>query len=135
MIMATSNLSQCIDVAFLSRADLKQYVGPPSERARYVILKECIDELIDKGMIQPAYDLLDVQSYFDLEQSVAASFENTEMLFRAVKATNGLCGRILRRLPFLAFVYRHLQAPAALPEFLGALHYAIEQQTTEAGKE
>jgi hypothetical protein len=132
VIMATSNLSECIDVAFLSRADLRQFVGPPSESARYVIFKSCIDELIDKGMIVPQYDLLDLDSCAGMDRTVLASFASTGRLLQAAAASEGLTGRILRKLPFLAFVYRRLKIPVQLDDFLGALQYAIEQKNGSA---
>ena len=46
MIMATSNITGAIDVAFVDRADIKQYIGPPSIPAIYLILRTCIFELI-----------------------------------------------------------------------------------------
>lgn len=37
MILATSNLTGAIDVAFMDRADIRQYIGPPSVKARYTM--------------------------------------------------------------------------------------------------
>ena len=128
IIMATSNLTECIDDAFLSRADLNLFVPPPSESARYNIFKGCIDELIHKGMIIPAYDLLDLQSYLAFDESVRGSFKNTELLCAAVKSSDNFSGRILRKLPLLAFVFGHLSVPCPLEDFLSALSQAIEQQ-------
>lgn len=39
------------DLAFIDRADIKQYIGPPSRRARYAILVSCMNELAQKGLI------------------------------------------------------------------------------------
>lgn len=46
MILTTSNLKSAIDVAFVDRADLQVYVGPPSWRAIYEIFVSCLEELI-----------------------------------------------------------------------------------------
>lgn len=46
LILTTSNLSGSIDLAFVDRADLKQYVGFPSPVAIFNIFKSAIDELI-----------------------------------------------------------------------------------------
>lgn len=46
LVLTTSNLSGSIDLAFVDRADLKQYVGFPSPIAIFHIFKSAIDELI-----------------------------------------------------------------------------------------
>lgn len=46
LILATSNISEAIDLAFIDRADIKQYIGPPSQRAIYEIYHSCINELM-----------------------------------------------------------------------------------------
>lgn len=46
LVLTTSNLSESIDLAFVDRADLKQYVGFPSPIAIFHIFKSAIDELI-----------------------------------------------------------------------------------------
>jgi SpoVK/Ycf46/Vps4 family AAA+-type ATPase len=53
VIMATFNSTDCIDVTFLSRADIHQFIGPSSKCARYAILKSCIDELGSSPEISP----------------------------------------------------------------------------------
>ena len=39
------------DIAFVDRADIKAYVGPPTLQARYEILRSCIDELFRVGIL------------------------------------------------------------------------------------
>eukprot|EP01083_Nonionella_stella_P019294 53633_1 len=51
LVLATSNISQSIDLAFIDRADLKQYIGNPMEKARYCILQSCIEELLEKKLV------------------------------------------------------------------------------------
>lgn len=129
IILATSNLTDCIDFAFLSRADIKQYIGPPSRMARYIILKSCIDELYNKGLIESNCGILDFKqlSIFQ-EEIIQANFINTSLLLKVVDKCDGLSGRVLRRLPFLAFVYKTLEIPAKYPDFIEAIIYAISQQ-------
>lgn len=55
LIMATSNVTEAIDLAFVDRADIKQYIGPPPESGIYKILKSCILELCRVCLI--LYDL------------------------------------------------------------------------------
>lgn len=39
------------DIAFVDRADIKAYVGPPTLQARYEILRSCLHELVAKGIL------------------------------------------------------------------------------------
>ena len=43
MILETSNLSSCIDDAFVDRADISRIIGNPGEQGRYIILQDCIN--------------------------------------------------------------------------------------------
>ncbi|XP_052816316.1 pachytene checkpoint protein 2 homolog [Mya arenaria] len=45
IILTTSNVTGAIDLAFVDRADIKQYIGPPSPSAIYSIYRSCILEL------------------------------------------------------------------------------------------
>ena len=36
MVLTTSNITEAIDLAFVDRADIKAYVGPPTLQARWV---------------------------------------------------------------------------------------------------
>ncbi|EPS67357.1 hypothetical protein M569_07418, partial [Genlisea aurea] len=51
IILTTSNITTAIDIAFVDRADIKAYVGPPTLEARYEILKSCLQELSRAGII------------------------------------------------------------------------------------
>ena len=46
MILTTSNITGAIDLAFVDRADIKQYIGPPSPAAIFKIYLTCIAELM-----------------------------------------------------------------------------------------
>lgn len=46
LILTTSNMEETIDLAFVDRADIKQYLGHPSELAIYKIYHSCLEELI-----------------------------------------------------------------------------------------
>ena len=45
MLLTTSNLSDAVDGAFLDRADIKRFIGPPGAAAIYIILCSIIEEL------------------------------------------------------------------------------------------
>ena len=46
MILTTSNVTGAIDLAFVDRVDIKQYIGPPSPGAIFKIYLSCISELM-----------------------------------------------------------------------------------------
>lgn len=46
MILTTSNVTEKIDLAFVDRADIKQYIGPPSASAIFHIYLSCLEELM-----------------------------------------------------------------------------------------
>ena len=48
MVLATSNLSDSIDDAFIDRADIKRFVGNPEEESRFCIFQDCIDVRADR---------------------------------------------------------------------------------------
>ena len=54
LIFTTSNITGAIDLAFVDRADIKQYVGLPSQSAIYQIYYSCVqvtDKLTDFSSI------------------------------------------------------------------------------------
>jgi len=46
LIMTTSNMTEAIDLAFVDRADIKQYLGYPCTEAIYSIYRSCLKELM-----------------------------------------------------------------------------------------
>ncbi len=46
IILTTSNITGAIDLAFVDRADIKQYIGLPSAIAIYKIYQSCLAELM-----------------------------------------------------------------------------------------
>jgi len=51
LVLTTSNLTEAVDVAFVDRADIKAYVGPPGLPARYAILRSAVLELARAGIV------------------------------------------------------------------------------------
>lgn len=45
LILTTSNVTEAIDLAFVDRADIKQFIGYPDEKAIAKIYCSCIGEL------------------------------------------------------------------------------------------
>lgn len=46
LVFATSNMTDTVDIAFVDRADIKQYLGLPTSKAIYKIYHSCLCELI-----------------------------------------------------------------------------------------
>jgi cytidylate kinase len=97
VVLTTSNITEAIDVAFVDRADIKCYIGPPGERARYEILRSCVNELIRCDLVQGDFPL----EYASTEGNDASDASCS--LRQVAQACDGLSGRALRKLPFLAY--------------------------------
>ena len=114
MVLTTSNITEAIDLAFVDRADIKAYIGPPGLRARYEILRSAVNELHRTGLIGKG-DLLDLPVPIekvsagvlflikDDDACEPAAAAATGELDDVALASKGLSGRALRKLPFLAF--------------------------------
>ena len=50
-VLTTSNITGAIDLAFVDRADIKAFIGPPSIAARYEMLRGCVGELARVGIV------------------------------------------------------------------------------------
>ncbi|XP_052183788.1 pachytene checkpoint protein 2 homolog [Diospyros lotus] len=112
IILTTSNITAAIDIAFVDRADIKAYVGPPTLQARYEILRSCLQELLRTGIVAnfqdgnqailPNYaslkEKLNMPTTLDSETPLYLS----KQLLEAAEACEGMSGRSLRKLPFLA---------------------------------
>ncbi|SBT35725.1 AAA family ATPase, putative [Plasmodium ovale wallikeri] len=146
LLLTTSNISEMIDDAFIDRVDLKQFIGLPNEECRYEIYKDCIDELIEKGIISftskiPSYER--VQKLLESEKNE----ENDEYtygceLLKCSKLSKGFSGRCLRRVPFQAYAYfcqatlrfynstnnNEHNVLISLEDFLVALQKAIQKE-------
>ncbi|KAJ6970612.1 pachytene checkpoint protein 2 [Populus alba x Populus x berolinensis] len=110
IILTTSNITAAIDIAFVDRADIKAYVGPPTLQARYEILRSCLQELLRTGIVSNFQDSdhLVLPDYSTLREKLNAQTEAQpvlnfcKQLLEAAEACEGMSGRSLRKLPFLA---------------------------------
>ncbi|TPX61011.1 hypothetical protein SpCBS45565_g07352 [Spizellomyces sp. 'palustris'] len=145
LILTTSNITEAIDVAFIDRADIKQFIPPPSHRARYAILSSCLIELIQKGLIeQPETPLVDYRE-IDLYTcptggmqgregslqlwKVAGDFANERLhAFDSKHLFKGFSGRTLRKLPFLAHAYFVSSNTSTLRAYTQALSMAVQAE-------
>lgn len=111
IIMTTSNITAAIDIAFVDRADIKAYVGPPTLQARYEILRSCVQELLRTRILKNIQgDPLNIITFPSLKDNLQpcnmhvsqASLAFSKQLLEVAEACEGLSGRSLRKLPFLA---------------------------------
>ncbi|XP_043344565.1 pachytene checkpoint protein 2 homolog isoform X2 [Cervus elaphus] len=156
VILTTSNITERIDVAFVDRADIRQYIGPPSAAAIFKIYLSCLEELMRCQIIYPRQQLLTLRELemigfiennvsklslllSEISRSIRVvangiiSFFFTVEQYPTVKS-EGLSGRVLRKLPFLAHAL-YIQAPTVTIEgFLRALSLAVDKQFEERKK-
>lgn len=118
IIFTTSNMTNAIDLAFVDRADVKQYIGPPGTRAIFDIYLSCIVELIKTGIIIYNFDsnITDIGS------------ENEEKLLKISKDSESLSGRMLRKLPFLTHALFLNNKNVGLSTFLDGLSKAVKYE-------
>ena len=124
LVLTTSNISEAIDLAFVDRADIKQYIGLPNSRARYDILSSCASELGRVGIISPAQ----IFRSFLVAESVDASTAEKQ-LAHVAKIAEGLSGRALRKIPFQAHAF-FCEGKAALSAetYTQALQLAVQRE-------
>jgi len=134
LILTTSNITGAIDLAFVDRADIKQYVGHPSQGAIYQILHSCVAELVRAGLVgQDCQSLLSYRELqlVGLERSPAS--QAGLQLWEAAGAAAGLSGRTLRKIPFLALalyspVVSRTGSAVLMTEYLVCIRKAVERQ-------
>ncbi|KAK8807691.1 hypothetical protein JH06_4085 [Blastocystis sp. subtype 4] len=121
MILTTSNLSGSIDDAFIDRADIKRFIGNPGMRARFLILRDCLEELMRTAIIQDSIPRFDYETVMASEGS-----DEVFSLFReCVYESDGLSGRCLRKLPFQAYAMWLCGSTVSLKEYLNALKRSV----------
>lgn len=145
LLLTTSNITEMIDDAFIDRVDLKQFIGLPNEECRYEIYKGCIEELMEKGIIDTSTKLPNYQKIQKLlkneNNNMEIEFLVGNQLLECVRLSDGFSGRCLRRIPFQAYAY-FCQATLrlynssngqgsiliSLEEFLVALKKAVQKE-------
>ncbi len=120
----------CPDLAFVDRADIKQYIGPPPPKAIYTILASCLGELMRAGIIAPRQTLVDaraIESWLRFPHDHAMA---SVRLYGIAQQCTGFSGRMLRKLPFLAHAAHTTphQHSVTLDAFLTALSAAVDTE-------
>nr|XP_031532765.1 pachytene checkpoint protein 2 homolog isoform X1 [Vicugna pacos] len=102
VILTTSNITERIDVAFVDRADIRQYIGPPSAAAIFKIYLSCVEELMKCQIIYPRQQLLTLRE-LEMIGFIENNVSKLSLLLSEIsRKSEGLSGRVLRKLPFLA---------------------------------
>ncbi len=152
LTIATSNVTDALDEAFLDRCDLKLYVGLPGAEGRYVILRSTLLELMRCEVVAPRVSLPERLDLLPSVGGAAATAANGhgvgatsssgtngtvgalppaapvgQLLLRLVTVTDGTSGRALRKLPLLAHSLLSAPRHVTLGEFLVAMEEAVQQ--------
>ncbi|XP_066258748.1 pachytene checkpoint protein 2 homolog [Euwallacea similis] len=130
LILATSNMTQAIDLAFVDRADIKQYLGLPSIPAIYKIYHSCLIELIQKKVIKTDTVLVDIADVIEYSnQPSDYVHECSKKLIAICEKSTDLSGRTLRKIPFLAHaLFIRTPDQVYMSEFLDAMEKAVEKE-------
>ncbi|KAG5858453.1 hypothetical protein JTB14_026453 [Gonioctena quinquepunctata] len=128
LILTTSNMTETIDLAFVDRADIKQYLGNPSVPAIYKVYHSCINELIKAQIIKEEV-LEPVESLISDQDE--GKMPETKRLIAISQKSLGLSGRSLRKIPFLAHALFSEKPLVRLCDFLISMEKAVEKEHME----
>ncbi|EUD67242.1 hypothetical protein C922_02392 [Plasmodium inui San Antonio 1] len=152
LLLTTSNISEMIDDAFIDRVDLKQFIGLPNEECRYEIYRDCIDELMEKGIIHFSSKVPNYERVKKMLKNGAGKQTNEYIygseLMKCARMSKGFSGRCLRRVPFQAYAYfcqatlrfynstnnNDEKVLISLVDFLMALQRAIQKEVINKRK-
>ncbi|RPB24885.1 P-loop containing nucleoside triphosphate hydrolase protein [Terfezia boudieri ATCC MYA-4762] len=127
IVLTTTNLLNTMDLAFLDRADIKQYIGCPGAETCYAILRSSLNELIRCQIIDsvsiPPWSEASLMLY---SQPGASSSKLWDIAKECAKRS--LSGRSLKKLPILMHAGWIQQATCSIDEALGALCKCIHQE-------
>ncbi|CAN7991069.1 unnamed protein product, partial [Ixodes hexagonus] len=121
-VLTTSNITGVIDLAFVDRADIRRYLGYPSQAAIFKIYKSCIEELQRADIIQGSVKFV---------QDVEHKNELRTFLESVCAKSVGLSGRTLRKLPFIAHAIFAEVRSLTPKAFLTALSNAVDRQVED----
>nr|CAH7740078.1 unnamed protein product [Callosobruchus chinensis] len=127
LIFATSNMTETIDLAFVDRADIKQFIGLPSVPAIYNIYLSCLEELMKAQIIkeQP------LEHTHAVKEGNGSLSEESKHLMLICEQSRGLSGRSLRKVPFIAHALFLDQSFSTLKNFLVAMEKAVDKEIAE----
>ncbi|KEG08590.1 putative ATPase protein [Trypanosoma grayi] len=108
VVLATSNITGAIDVAFIDRADKKIYLGAPGLQARLAILKSGTQEMLRRSLVRPVNSsngecTHEEKCSFMETREVGLGEKELQLLESIARKCDGFSGRTLKKLPFLAY--------------------------------
>ncbi|KAG6802847.1 pachytene checkpoint protein 2 [Apis mellifera caucasica] len=127
LILTTSNLSEAIDLAFIDRADIKQYIGHPTHQAIYKIYTSCLKELMRTKLME-SEEIYDLSYLKRMGYEETSQTKNSLKLMELSQESLGFSGRILRKIPFLAHAFYLRTKKCTLTRFLRAMHLALKRE-------
>ena len=159
IILITKKNTGAIDLAFVDRADIKQYIGNPGVNAIYEILSSCMNELMRVEIIQPSQQILhfnslnlfhplefkenknsinlnenfnfsDSSQFFNQKSSSVEEISKKLSEIACEAHKISLSARNLRKLPFLA-LSSSPKKKFSLHQFLDLLLFQIQKTRTE----
>jgi SpoVK/Ycf46/Vps4 family AAA+-type ATPase len=129
VILTTSNVTNAIDLAFVDRADIKQYIGLPTVEAIYEIYRSCIQELVKSSIVSYSNESILTYNQVKCCAQLAQTFPANYKLMEIAKQSLSLSGRSLRKIPFLAIaLFSGGQIPIKFTDFLEYLSKAVTKQ-------
>uniref|UniRef100_A0A1B0D966 AAA+ ATPase domain-containing protein n=1 Tax=Phlebotomus papatasi TaxID=29031 RepID=A0A1B0D966_PHLPP len=140
IVLATSNLTSNIDEAFLSRADIIQFIPPPCEAALQQIYVTILRELVSTGIARISHRN---QRHVLLQKLLEGELDAQEVGFlpeflHLCQLSRGISGRTVRKLPFLAhanFIDEHEKRSkhgVDLLEFIKAMSAAMAKHISDS---
>ncbi|RZB84914.1 pachytene checkpoint protein 2 -like [Asbolus verrucosus] len=129
LILTTSNMTESIDLAFIDRADIKQYLGLPIPTAIYKVYHSCLEELIKAQIISNESMVAPADTAFKNKEE--CENKHTKKLMEICERSVGLSGRSLRKVPFIAHALFLNNSFVTLGEFLDAMLKAVEREKKE----
>ncbi|KAF9278982.1 Pachytene checkpoint protein 2 [Mortierella alpina] len=132
LILTTSNITEAIDVAFIDRADIKVHVGLPSQRAIHNMLCSSLQELQRVNIIHCDYtpskwSMIQRRQLEELGNVYSGQYVATT-LFEIAGEAEGMSGRAIRKLPFLAHAAHVQSGTATIGSFLMALKQTVHTE-------
>ncbi|CAG2161930.1 unnamed protein product [Oppiella nova] len=129
VILTTSNVTTAIDLAFVDRADIKQYIGLPCVETIYEIYRSCIQELVRKSIVSCDESILSYSQLKRMAETLGTTFAGNYKLLEIAEQSHSLSGRTLRKIPFLAIaLYSCGQIPVSFTLFLEFMSKAVRKQ-------
>ena len=146
LVVCTSNITGCVDEAFIDRVDWMVKVDLPCLEARYEILRGCLVELERAGILNCMNGDADsdedglsdgkIQNFEQVtingKQSGAGDPSCSQKLLECATLAKGLSGRALRKLPFQSHAFHVNNCTqcdtVSAVHFLAALKSGIERK-------